>query len=130
MVGLTPEEHGRLRKDGIALDCAAALACQRLFGLKRDGLGSEPRRACAVLARALAARIAVYTHNEQVTEFSRLDAHELQGASFNRGGRGLLLSDGRTVGPLVVRLSDLRRAIGNPQALPLELTHAARIPRR
>lgn len=120
MVDLTPEEQRRLRKDGIALDCAAALAYQRLFGLKpRDGRGSEPRWTCHVLAGALAARLSVYTHNEQLTEFSRFDAHELHGAAFNRSGRGLLLSDGRTVEHLVVRLSDLRRAIANPQALPL-----------
>jgi hypothetical protein len=120
MVELPEEEHRRLRKDLIALDCAAALAYERLFGQKhRDEYGLRPRESGNALASALAARLPVYTHNEQLTEFRRFDPPELQGASFNRGGREVRLPDGRALVRLVVRLSDLQQAIADPQTLPL-----------
>jgi hypothetical protein len=126
MVELTQEEQRRLRKDLIALDCAAALAYERLFGQKhRDEFGLRPRESGNALASALASRLPIYAHNEQLTEFKRFDPPELQGVLFNRGGRELRFPDGRALERLVVRLSDLRAAIANPQLLPLGL-HAER----
>jgi hypothetical protein len=120
MVELTQEEQRRLRKDLIALDCAAALAYERLFGQQhRNEFGLRPRESGNALASALAARLPVYTHNEALTEFRRFDPPELQGALFDRGGREMRLADGRAVVRLVIRLSDLQDAIANPRTLPL-----------
>jgi hypothetical protein len=120
MVELTQEEQRRLRKDLIALDCAAALY-KRLSGQKHgDKFGSKARESGNALASALAARLPVYTHNDPLTEFSRFYPSELEGASFKRGGRELRLADGRVVVRLVVRLSDLQDAIENPPPLPHE----------
>ena len=119
MVELTQEEQHRLREDLIALDFAAALAYRRLFGELRDVEDrSAPRNA---VASALAARLPVYVHNEQLTEFQRYDPPELQGARFDRGGREVRLPDGRALVRVVVRLSDLQHAIADPQSLPLAL---------
>ena len=112
MVELTQEEQRLLRKDLIALNCAAALAYERLFGQKhRNEFGLTPRESGNAVASAIAARVPVYTHNEQLTEFNRFDPPELQGASFDRGGREARLRDGRALVRLVVRLSDLQNAI-------------------
>lgn len=120
MVKLTQEEQRQLRRDLIALDCAAALAYERLFGQRhREKFGLTPQESGNALASALAACVSIYTHDEYLTAFTRLEPSELQHAIFRRGGREARFPDGLALGHLAVRLSDLKEAITNPETLPI-----------
>lgn len=117
----TSDELHALRKDLIALEAAAALAYERVFGESHCATArvrNEPAR--NAVAHALIDLATIYTHDASRSTITALKRDDVVGGEFRDGARRLFFPDGRPqITPLAIRSSALRQAVEAMRAMRL-----------